>query len=246
MRTLRKVAEVALDFPRTWVEFADPADPQVVVRADVTWLTSRWTCIFARGCPGIDASRPDDGCCVHGAHLTDEDDRARVEAAASRLEPHEWQMIRRGRRGGVIAHDADGAATTRVVDGACIFHNRLGFDGPHGCALHGLALREGRHPLETKPDVCWQLPIRRDFREVTRPDGTTYTEVTIGEFDRRGWGAGGHRLDWYCSGSPDAHVGREQVVHSSRAELVALIGPAAYAELVRLCATVPTRHPASA
>lgn len=239
------MAEVALDFPRTWVEFADPADPDVVVRADVTWLTSRWTCIFGRGCLGIDASRPDDGCCVHGAHFTDSDDRRRVESAARRLEPHEWQMIGRGRRGGVVAHDDSGAATTRVVDGACIFHNRAGFDGPGGCALHALALREGRHPLETKPDVCWQLPIRRGFREVTRPDGTTYTEVTVTEFDRRGWGSGGHDLDWYCSGSPLAHTGDEPVVRSNRAEIVALIGPAAYAELVRLCDALPSLHPAS-
>ena len=28
------------------------------------------------------------------------------------------------------------------------------------------ALDLGLHPLETKPDVCWQLPIRRTFREV--------------------------------------------------------------------------------
>lgn len=239
------MAEVALDFPRTWVEFTDPADPDVVVRADVTWLTSRWTCIFGRGCLGIDASRPDDGCCVHGAHFTDSDDRQRVESAAQRLQPHEWQLMRRGRRGGVVAHDDEGAATTRVVDGACIFHNRAGFDGPSGCALHALALREGRHPLETKPDVCWQLPIRRGFRAVTRPDGTTYTEVTVTEFDRRGWGSGGHDLDWYCSGSPLAHTGDEPVLTSNRAEIVALIGPAAYDELVRLCEAMPSQHPAS-
>ena len=239
------MAEVALDFPRTWVEFTDPADPDVVVRADVTWLTSRWTCIFGRGCLGIDASRPDDGCCVHGAHFTDGDDRRRVESAAERLEPHEWQLIGRGRRGGVVARDDEGAATTRVVDGACIFHNRAGFDGPAGCALHALALREGRHPLETKPDVCWQLPIRRDFREVTRPDGSTYTEVTLTEFDRRGWGSGGHHLDWYCSGSPLAHTGGQPVLRSNRAEIVALIGPAAYDELVQLCDAVPLPHPAS-
>jgi hypothetical protein len=239
------VAEVALDFPRAWVEFADPADPSVVVRADVTWLTSSWTCIFGRGCPGIVASRPDDGCCVFGAHFTDSDDEARVTAAAQRLTPQEWQNHRRGRRGGVVQVDDDGARQTRVVDGACVFHNQADADGPGGCALHTLAAREGVNPLETKPDVCWQLPIRRGFREVSRPDGSTYTEVTIGEFDRRAWGAGGHDLDWYCSGSPLAHVGAESVLHSCKAELVALIGAAAYDELVRLCAATAPVHPAS-
>jgi hypothetical protein len=240
------VGEVALGFPRTFVEFTDPADSGTVIRADVTWLTSRWTCIFGQGCPGIDATRPDDGCCVHGAHFSDSDDEARVQAAANRLTAQEWQLRRRGRRGGVIGLDGeDGARQTRVVDGACIFHNRAGFDGPAGCALHALALREGTHPLTTKPDVCWQLPIRRDFRDVTRPDATTYHEVSITEFDRRGWGSGGHDLDWYCSGDPVAHVGSEPVLTSSRAELVALIGESAYAELVRLCEAKVAAHPAS-
>ena len=59
--------------------------------------------------------------------------------------------------------------------------------GP-GCALHLLALSQGRDFLETKPDVCWRLPIRRQFRNVTRTDDMTYTEITIGEYGRDGWG----------------------------------------------------------
>ncbi len=49
--------EVDLDFPRAWVEFADPEDADQVFRCDLTWLTSRWTCIFGRGCQGIYADR---------------------------------------------------------------------------------------------------------------------------------------------------------------------------------------------
>jgi hypothetical protein len=101
--------------------------------------------------------------------------------------------------------------------------------------LHLLALEQGRNPLETKPDVCWQLPLRRTFREVERPDGTTYTEVSIGEYDRRGWGPGGHDLDWYCTGNPAAHVAAEPLYVTSQAELVELIGEGAYAELARHC-----------
>ena len=67
------------------------------------------------------------------------------------------------------------------------------------------------------------------------PDDSTYLEVTIGEYDRRGWGPGGHDLDWYCSANPQAHVGREPVYRSSRAELVELMGEPAYAELVVRC-----------
>ena len=93
----------------------------------------------------------------------------------------------------------DGARKTKVVDGACIFLNRPGFPAGAGCALHQHAVLTGRPPHEAKPDVCWQLPIRRSYRTVERPDDTSYLEVTIAEYDRRGWGPGGHDLDWYCS-----------------------------------------------
>jgi hypothetical protein len=63
-----------MGFPRAFVEFGDPADPDQVFRCDLTWLTSRWTCIFGRGCQGIYADRPDDGCCTLGAHFSDEED----------------------------------------------------------------------------------------------------------------------------------------------------------------------------
>ena len=77
--------EVPLDFSREWVEFADPADPEHRIRADLTWLTSAWTCIFGRGCAGVVEGRPDDGCCSHGAFFTDDDDLARVTAAVGLL-----------------------------------------------------------------------------------------------------------------------------------------------------------------
>ncbi len=77
--------EVDLVFPRAWVEFRDPADPQQVFRCDLTWLTSSWTCIFGRGCRGIVAGRPDDGCCTLGAHFSDAEDEARVAAYVDRL-----------------------------------------------------------------------------------------------------------------------------------------------------------------
>jgi len=85
--------------------------------------------------------------------------------------------------------------------------------------------------VRTKPDVCWQLPLRRTFRTVELPDDTSYLEVTITEYDRRGWGPGGHDLDWYCSGNSEAHVGREPVYRSNAPELLELMGPEAYAEL---------------
>jgi hypothetical protein len=70
---------------------------------------------------------------------------------------------------------------------------------------------------------------------VERPDGTSYLEVTVSEYDRRGWGAGGHDLDWYCTGNPQAHIGAQPVYRSLRPELIELIGVAAYAVLAQHC-----------
>jgi hypothetical protein len=136
------------------------------------------------------------------------------------------------------------------VDGACIFLNRPGFPGGRGCALHILARDSGRELSETKPDVCWQLPIRRQYRTVTRADESTYTEVTIGEYGRDGWGPGGADLDWYCTANTDAHRGRQPVYLSCAAELRALMGSAGYAVLACLCEEFASRsgrrlaHPA--
>ncbi|MEP9362442.1 hypothetical protein ABLE68_05710 [Nocardioides sp. CN2-186] len=234
--------EVDLVFPRAFVEFVNPADETEVMRCDLTWLTSSYTCIFGQGCQGIYADAPDVGCCTLGAHFADKDDEKRVAAYVDMLDDTLWQQKPQGRavrKKDWIELDEDGERKTRtsVVDGqqACVFQNRPGFEAGAGCALHALAFVLEKNPLETKPDVCWQLPIRRTFRNVERQDGSTYTEVSIGEYDRRGWGPGGHDLDWYCSGNTEAHVGVEPVYVSNEAELTELMGKAAYDELVRHC-----------
>ena len=240
-----------MDFPRAWVDFADPSDPDQVLHCDLTWLTSRWECIFGRGCRGIYADAPDEGCCSLGAHFADRDDEKRVRGHVRRLDATTWQQRPAARRGGWVETDADGNRKTRMVDGACIFLNRPDFTGGGGCALHRYALEQSLPPHGTKPDVCWQLPLRRLYRDVERSDGSSYTEVTITEYDRRGWGPGGHDLDWYCTGSPEAHTSAEPVYVGNRAELVALIGGAAYAELAAHCEAferrrdVLTLHPAA-
>jgi len=231
--------EVPVGGARHWLEFPDPGehqrDPAVVYRADLTWLTSRWTCVFGRGCPGIYAERPDDGCCTLGAHYSDEDDRQRIERWAAQLGDAHWQLRADGLAAGVTEHDADGEAKTRVVDGACVFLNRPGFPGGSGCALHLLARDRDQPITATKPDVCWQLPLRRSYAEVSRPDGTSFQLVEIAEYDRRGWGEGGHDLDWYCTTAPMAHVGDEPVYVSCREELVELMGARAYDVLAQHC-----------
>jgi hypothetical protein len=253
------VTEVGLDFPREWVDFVDPADPAHWIRADLTWLLSRWSCIFGRGCHGIIEDRPDDGCCSHGAFFTDFKDERAVRRFAAQLTDEDWQLrpaaVRRGSRRLDITEmdelDGEERSRTRRVDGACIFLNRPGFAGGQGCALHAFALRTGRHPLETKPEVCWQLPVRREQEWVDRPDGSRILRSTVSEYDRRGWGEGGHDLVWWCTSSPEAHVAAQPLYESYAPELTALIGEAAYGELARICARraelgLVAVHPATA
>jgi hypothetical protein len=266
------VPEVSLDFPREWIDFVDPADSTHWIRVDLTWLCSRWTCIFGKGCHGTVAGQAATGCCNHGAFFSDKDDERRVRRYADELTREDWQLYELGH-----VNDADGDGDdkgrrrkgtklkitekgevedekrkkTRVVDGACIFANRTDHPGGIGCALHGMALRRGLNPVETKPEVCWQLPVRREQEWIDRPDGTRILRSTISEFDRRGWGEGGHDLDWYCTSSPEAHVGLEAMYVSYEAELIALLGEPAYVELARLCADrlklgLVAVHPATA
>ena len=221
--------------PRVWAEFDDPTDGRRRFRCDLTWLTSRWTCIFGRGCQGIDAEHPDCGCCTLGAHLAGAEDLARVAAATAGLTPEIWQH-----HPGSTAPDAwtetltEGAVSvtkTRVVDGACIFANREGFATGAGCALHHAAVASGQSHLEVLPEACWQVPTRRADRLLEHLDGTSQVEVTVGEYSRRDWGLGWREIDWYCTDAPEAHVGAEPVYVSIREELVALMGEPAYAVL---------------
>ncbi len=202
-----------------------------------TWLLSRWHCVFGKGCHGIVAGQQDNGCCSHGAFFTDDDDEKRVRAAVRRLNRNTWQHYVRGYEAWteVDELDDDERRRTAVIDGACIFLNRPGFAGGAGCALHAQALRDEKHPLKYKPDVCWQLPIRREQEWTKRTDDTDVLVTSLTEFDRRGWGSGGHDLHWWCTSAPSTHTAGEPVFHSYAAELNELIGASAYRELARLC-----------
>src|SRR5690606_15757667 len=83
------VAEGDLGFARFLGEVAETDVPTETFHCDLTLLTSRWTCIFGGGCPGIYESSPDAGCCTLGAHFSDEADHDRVAAIVDRLDPTE-------------------------------------------------------------------------------------------------------------------------------------------------------------
>ena len=124
---------------------------------DVTFLLSGWQCIYGRGCQGVltgPAAELAQGCCSYGAHFTDDDDVARVKAAARTLTDDQWQFAATGRRGGVVRTQPDGTRVTRLVDGACVFLNRPGFPGGPGCALHRAALERGPGARSSSSPTC--------------------------------------------------------------------------------------------
>jgi hypothetical protein len=228
------------------VSFEDPEEARRWV-FDVTFLLSGWQCIYGRGCQGVltgPAEEMVQGCCSYGAHFTDDDDVARVVKAAQTLTNDQWQFAATGRRRGVVRTQPDGARVTRMVSGACVFLNRPEFPGGPGCALHRAALERGVAPLELKPDVCWQLPLRRE--DTSDDDG--WVTSTITQWDRRHWGAGGQEFHWWCTEAPEAFRAHQPVYMTLRPELIAMVGAPVYERLAvylqaRQTTGIPLPHP---
>lgn len=213
------------------VSFDDPSEDRTWV-FDVTFLTSSWQCIFGAGCPGVlteAAPELEEGCCSYGAHLLDEQDAAAVTAAAARLSDGQWRNRREARRrGGALRQAPGGGLRTRMVEEVCIFFNPPGFPGGVGCALHLGALDAGERPMDWKPDVCWQLPVRRvDHRE-----DSGHVVSTIRRWARRDWGDGGDEFHWWCTEDPGAFGGDQPVYATLRDEIVDLTSDWAYARFV--------------
>lgn len=195
---------------------------------DLTFLTSNWMCIFGDGCLGVlTAPAPElaHGCCTYGAHFTGKKDRKKTERFAERLTAEQWQLKAEAEAlGGPIHKNEDGDAVSHVVDGACIFLNRVGFPTGPGCALHSAALEVGERPLDWKPEVCWQLPLRLDHHV---DDNQHYT-YTLREWKRRDWGEGGEEFHWWCTETDEAFVGAEPVYETLRDDIIELVGSAPY------------------
>ena len=237
--------EIAPNFVRDWVEFINPANPEEIFKCDMTWLTSYWQCIYGNGCCGIDADKPDAGCCSDGAYYTSKDDEARTLRAAKKLSKATWQFYDQARpkkSGGKLQISEIGLdkdRKTKKIKDSCIFLNRTdykapGYTGSPGCVLHHLAEKEGVHVVETKPDICWQLPLRRSW-ETREVGDSSITIVVIGEYERLAWGEGGADFDWYCTSNAEAHTGKLPVYKSSKVELLTMMGKSGYEELAKLC-----------
>ncbi len=221
---------------REWATFDDPDEDGRRWQIDVTFLLSSWQCIFGCGCQGVLTEKAPEmvqGCCSYGAHFSDRKDRDHVVRVAKQLTDDDWEYRAQGQKKGIYAKagkDEDGKTEwrTRLVDDACIFLNRPGFPGGPGCALHLHALRTGVHHSTVKPEVCWQLPLRRVDEE--QEDGTVVSTLT--EFAREGWGEGGDDFAWWCTEAPEAFTAREPVYRSLGVELRTMLGAKLHRQVV--------------
>ena len=232
------MSEFPTNFTREWVEFVNPENPNEIFKCDLTWLTSYWNCIFGQGCQGIDKDLSDHGCCSDGAYYYDKEDEERVTTAAKRLPRSMWQNFDVARKNGkfnITELGLDKDRKTKKINKTCIFFNESDFNNKYfGCALHHLALAEDKHFVDTKPDICWQLPLRRSWESRSTGD-KKYDVIVIGEYTREAWGEGGADMDWYCSSNSEAHNGAEPVYLSHKTELIKLMNESAYKKLTELC-----------
>jgi hypothetical protein len=228
-----------------YISFDDPDEQRTWV-FDATFLRSSWTCIWGNGCKGVlseDATDLQQGCCSHGAHFIDAADIETVVATAARLTNGDWQFHDEAASGGWSSTEPDGTVVTRVHEGACIFHNQPGFSGGPGCALHAAALAVGERPIDWKPDVCWQLPLR--LHEDTDAHG--HVTSTLREWKRRDWGEGGADFHWWCTETNEAFVARTPTYRTLRDEIIEFTGVKVYDMMVKQLEKargIPLPHPA--
>ena len=217
---------------REWITIPIAGKEKRQWEIDVTYLASHYRCIFGQGCQGVltePAPELVHGCCSYGAHASDKKDRRKIERLAEELGDDEWQYRKRGIERGVWKKTGKDDYRTRLVDGACVFLNRTGFPTGPGCALHQHADRTGKHFSETKPTVCWQLPLRAVDRE--EEDESITTVLT--EFGRDGWGEGGEEFAWWCTEAKEAFSAPEPVYKSMETELRHMLGDDVYEQVAK-------------
>ena len=224
------------------------------MRCDLTWLTSRYTCIFGQGCHGIYATSPTPAAARWARTSPTRTTRSGWRSSSTSSTETLWQhQPARPRCASEdwIETDDEGERKTRTleVDGQRGVHlpqpHRLPRRGA-GCALHALALSRAAtrsRPSRTCAGSCRSgAPSGRSSGRTgrrTRRSRSASTTAAAGA-------PGGHDLDWYCSGNTEAHVAVEPLYVTNEPELVELMGRAAYDELVRALRGPPASRSALA
>ena len=236
---------------REWVTFADPKEDGRTWQLDVTFLLSSWQCIFGAGCQGVldrEGARAGARLLLLRRVLRRRRRPRPRRAASPRSSPTTSGSSPRtaGPKGiyKKMGRDEDGNREwhTRLVKDACIFLNRVGFAAGPGCALHLHAMNTGQHHSEVKPEVCWQLPLRRVDEE--QEDGVGHLDAHRVRARR----AGARAATTSPGGAPRRprrSRGKEPVYRSLDAELRKTLGKKLHKQVVEYLDARGSRHRAS-
>ena len=114
----------------------------------------------ARACSPRRRPSMEQGCCSYGAHFVDEDDANAALEAADRLTTDQWQH-RRWRCGAAGPSGGRPRAPSSPGWSTAPASSSTGPGSPVAPAAPCTGRPRGRRaPLDWKPDVCWQLPLR--------------------------------------------------------------------------------------
>jgi hypothetical protein len=218
-----------------WMTFSAPDDPTHQFRVNVSFLLSTYRCIYGAGCPSThdDPARAYQGCCGHGVEFVDDQDFDHVATMVAELTVEDADNIAQIESRWYDAN-REVPFKTRKLGGACIFANRPdGPTGKPGCAFHHLAERTGRHPADTKPDICWRVPLNFSHEEPAEPNGRDTTIVSA--FSADAWGD----VHWWCVDTPDAYVAKQPVYRTFEHELRKGMGDAGYERMLELLQAIP-------
>ena len=230
-------------FPRAFVEFVDPADPDQVFKCDLTWLTSNYMCIFGQGCQGIYKESPDTGCCTLGAHFADKGDEKRVAAYVDQLTPELWQFHpdrKKVRRKDWVETDERrrpqdaGGRGRRPVGVHLPQPHRLRRSAPAAPCTHWRCSRAG---TRSRPSRTCAGSCRSAVRSA--PSSARTTRRTPRSRSASTTAAAGVRGATTSTGTapatPRPTSASSRVYVTNAPELTELMGEAAYAELARHC-----------
>jgi hypothetical protein len=224
-----------------WLTFPAPGDETHQFRVNVSFLLSNYRCIYGCGCPSThdDPARAHLGCCGHGVEFVDDEDFDAVAARVDELTAEDADHLAQIRGKGWYENKRGAPFKTRKFAGGCIFANGpAGPTGKPGCAFHHLAERTGRHPADTKPDICWRVPLNFSSEEPVEPNGRDTTIVSA--FGADAWG----HVDWWCVDMPAAYTASKPVYRTFEHELRKGMGDAGYERLLELLQAIPApRHP---
>ncbi|MFM9123092.1 MAG: hypothetical protein ACKOQX_09585, partial [Actinomycetota bacterium] len=96
----------------------------------------------------------------------------------------------------------------------------------------------GERPIDWKPDVCWQVPIRLEQHE----EDASHILSIIREWKRRDWGEGGEDFHWWCTDDSSAFTGSRPVYKYLKDELIELCGEKIYKIIVKQLETPRTTY----